>query len=991
MIQYKENKSCVKISCEKDSSQINKFILFKNSFSKNFYVIPLIVFFFHLLIFPNQTFAQFSQQGINIFNGVSQFASNHSDEIRNTIIDDSGYIYTTGMISDSIGLHHFSTIKFDKNGNKIWQAIYNEGKFSKYAGLSCDNQSNVIVSGYIHGVTYDSALTLKYNKNGELLWAKTYIEDFGNCRSYSNLVDSLGNIFVSGSFQDVVHPYNANLLLKYSPNGQLQWVQRYSFYTTPNQWLQSRIIFDANKNIYLLGFNNISGTVRYIVLKYNNLGQQIWSKDILGVLILPYNINSMNIMTDGKSLIYLGLRAYSAGLYNNDYATIKLDTNGNHIWTYSYSAGQSSNDNPSDIAVDNFSNVIVTGNTGTVKYDSSGNTMWTLTTPMVNIVCDPNQNFYLSGTNSQNDILLQKYNSNGGVIWTRTFNGIGNGPDIGGKILFYDSSIIISGNSTNGYSQSKSTILKYKTDGQLAWANTMGNYSDEGNSVSLSKTSVYVAGNTLKDSSNRDFQIIKYNYNLQRQWERSYNGSGNGIDIPYEIEVDNSENIYVIGESYGGPNRKKDFITIKFNSAGDIQWTNSYNGQANSDDVASSILVDTVSNSLIVAGYSHEQIPNSDYLIIKYDLNGNELWRKNYNGSGNGNDEIKSAKSDNENNILVTGTSFNSNSNNDLVTLKLDHAGNQIWENSIDGSFDDKAASIATDRKNNIFVTGSSKNVNNNYDIVTVKYDSSGEQLWINTFNGSGSGDDLSSACCVDSSGNVYVFGSSSNSSQNFDYTVIKYDSTGEQKWVSSYNGIANGDDILIEAQIDGSGLLYTTGSSRNSNQNFDYCTVIFDSTGLQRSVYYYNNTIDKNDYAVDISVTPYPVTGGSQYIFVTGSSNGSGSLSDIATLRLGRYIVIVGIDEIEGIIPEEFRLYQNYPNPFNPNTIIRYSLIENGLATMKVFDALGKEIATLVNQNQNHGTYEVKFDCSNLSSGIYFYKLTTVNFNEVKRMVLLK
>ena len=134
MIQYKENKSCVKISCEKDSSQINKFILFKNSFSKNFYVIPLIVFFFHLLIFPNQTSAQFSQQGINIFNGVSQFASNHSDEIRNTIIDDSGYIYTTGMISDSIGLHHFSTIKFDKNGNKIWQAIYNEGKFSKYAG-----------------------------------------------------------------------------------------------------------------------------------------------------------------------------------------------------------------------------------------------------------------------------------------------------------------------------------------------------------------------------------------------------------------------------------------------------------------------------------------------------------------------------------------------------------------------------------------------------------------------------------------------------------------------------------------------------------------------------------------------------------------------------------------------------------------------------------------------------------------------------------------
>ena len=151
----------------------------KKYLQKEFFGLTIVIFFFLLLKFPTQTIAQFNQSGINIFNGVSQFASNHADEIRNTIIDDSGYIYTVGMISDNIGMHHISTIKLDKNGNKQWQAIYNEGKFSKYAGLSCDNQGNVIVSGYIRGDSHDSTLTLKYNKNGELLWAKTYREDNG--------------------------------------------------------------------------------------------------------------------------------------------------------------------------------------------------------------------------------------------------------------------------------------------------------------------------------------------------------------------------------------------------------------------------------------------------------------------------------------------------------------------------------------------------------------------------------------------------------------------------------------------------------------------------------------------------------------------------------------------------------------------------------------------------------------------------------------------
>ncbi|MBK8553215.1 MAG: T9SS type A sorting domain-containing protein [Ignavibacteria bacterium] len=89
--------------------------------------------------------------------------------------------------------------------------------------------------------------------------------------------------------------------------------------------------------------------------------------------------------------------------------------------------------------------------------------------------------------------------------------------------------------------------------------------------------------------------------------------------------------------------------------------------------------------------------------------------------------------------------------------------------------------------------------------------------------------------------------------------------------------------------------------------------------------------------------------------------------------------------------VPDKFELSQNYPNPFNPSTEIRYSLIENGFTSLKIYDLTGKEIANLVNEMQTPGRYEVKFDGSNFASGVYFYKITAGNFSAVKRMFLIK
>lgn len=98
-----------------------------------------------------------------------------------------------------------------------------------------------------------------------------------------------------------------------------------------------------------------------------------------------------------------------------------------------------------------------------------------------------------------------------------------------------------------------------------------------------------------------------------------------------------------------------------------------------------------------------------------------------------------------------------------------------------------------------------------------------------------------------------------------------------------------------------------------------------------------------------------------------------------------------VSINNISSEIPNRYKLHQNYPNPFNPTTNIKYQIQKSGFVTLKVYDILGKEIATLVNEIQKPGTYEVPFSAENLNSGVYFYKIQSGNYSETKRMILIK
>lgn len=100
---------------------------------------------------------------------------------------------------------------------------------------------------------------------------------------------------------------------------------------------------------------------------------------------------------------------------------------------------------------------------------------------------------------------------------------------------------------------------------------------------------------------------------------------------------------------------------------------------------------------------------------------------------------------------------------------------------------------------------------------------------------------------------------------------------------------------------------------------------------------------------------------------------------------------LLTGINQISSELPSAYSLSQNYPNPFNPTTKIKFSVPKAGDAKIVVFDIMGREVQTLVNEKLQPGTYEASFDGSALNSGVYFYKLTTDGFTETKKMLLIK
>ena len=534
-------------------------------------------------------------------------------------------------------------------------------------------------------------------------------------------------------------------------------------------------------------------------------------------------------------------------------------------------------------------------------------------------------------------------------------------------------------------------ILSVKTSAQYT-QDWISNYTGAGNNIDNATDivldnsgNVYVAGYSTVSTNNTDYVTIKYNPSGVQQWVATYNGPGNDLDEARGIVVDNAGNVYVTGMSYVN-SISSDYVTIKYNSAGVQQWTVNYNGPGNGNDGAASIVIDG-SNNIYITGYSGGSGGASDFATVKYNSSGVQQWASRYTGPGNVHDNARTIKVDAAGNVYVAGEVGLSGTGYDYATVKYNSAGVQQWVSTYTspgaGTGRDGVFSIDVDVSGNVYVTGSSVGSGSGSDFATIKYNSTGVQQWVTRYNGTGNSNDDAYSLAVDNFGNVYVTGYSTSTGTGIDYATIKYNPSGVQQWVATYNGPGNTADIAYSLAIDTLGNTYITGASAGSGTSNDIATIMYNSSGVEQWTTRYNgppgNGLDKgNSLVLD----------GSGKIYVTGASTGIGTGQDFATIK---YTQSVGIQQIDLEIPKSYSLMQNYPNPFNPTTIIEFSVPKSAFVKLTVFDVSGRELETLVSQNMTAGTYKADWDASKYSSGVYFYRLETEGFSKTSKMILVK
>ncbi|NMB81045.1 MAG: T9SS type A sorting domain-containing protein [Ignavibacteria bacterium] len=181
--------------------------------------------------------------------------------------------------------------------------------------------------------------------------------------------------------------------------------------------------------------------------------------------------------------------------------------------------------------------------------------------------------------------------------------------------------------------------------------------------------------------------------------------------------------------------------------------------------------------------------------------------------------------------------------------------------------------------------------------------------------------------------------------------------------WVNLTNGITTSE--ISQLATVGNGIIFTSGAGNNA---------IFRSTNFGNTWSQFSNGLPNNSAVGPICITK------SGYIFTS-----------VNNIIYKIFDPLTGLNYNPYTIPFELILYQNYPNPFNPTTTISFSVPNSQFVMLKVYDILGREISTLVNEEKQPGNYEVKFDGNNLASGIYYYQIRAGQFVDTKKLVLLK
>jgi uncharacterized delta-60 repeat protein len=371
----------------------------------------------------------------------------------------------------------------------------------------------------------------------------------------------------------------------------------------------------------------------------------------------------------------------------------------------------------------------------------------------------------------------------------------------------------------------------------------------------------------------------------QSQWVSNYGGNTTGDNRVTNAKgiadvVNSLGDCYVTGYTYDDFSGN-DIVLIKYNYQGDTVWARTYNGSGNADDRGNAITLDAAGN-VYVTGYASVLEHGLDIVTIKYTSDGNQQWAVSYNGTGNAEDKAFGIAVDAVGNVYVTGYAAATGGNINAVTIKYSPTGSQLWLKLYNGpdNLMEKAFGIAVDAANNIYVAGYSESNAGQEDMIVLKYNSStGQLMWNRRYDGSKHRDDEATCIAVDASGNIYIAGFITAGNNNTNAVLLKYNSSGSLVWDRTYNDGGHSEDKAFGIAIDAvNGSIYVTG--QGGDHNTDYLTIKYNPNGGRQWVSSYDGTGHGDDVANSIAL----LANGN--VVVTGKSWGVNNNDDFATVK---------------------------------------------------------------------------------------------------------
>jgi hypothetical protein len=458
-------------------------------------------------------------------------------------------------------------------------------------------------------------------------------------------------------------------------------------------------------------------------------------------------------------------------------------------------------------------------------------------------------------------------------------------------------------------------------------------------------------------------------------WTKTF-GRGNSPDVGNSVQQTSDGGYIVAGSTRLSGGIDEDVYLIKADSSGDTLWTRTFGGI--DWDIGNSVQ-QTSDGGYIIAGWSGNPLFDHGVYLIKTDSSGDTLWTKTFGGYNQS--EGNSVQQTSDGGYIVTGFLFSTSGQN-VYLIKTDSSGDTLWTKTYGGIYEDGGNSVQQTSDGGYIVAGFTRSFGTSgQNVYLIKTNSLGDTLWTKIYGGSDCWDRGNSVQQTSDGGYIVAGSKSPLYSDNSDIYIIKTNSSGDTLWTKTFGGIDHEEGHSVRQTNDGGYIV--AGISWDSNFNSDVYLLKTDS--LANTIW--TKTFGGIRYYMRYSIQQ--TSGGGYIVAGSKTSLGAGD-SDVWLIKLAPESP-TAIRSYDNQIPSNYSISQNYPNPFNPSTTIKYSVPKVSFVTIKIYDVLGSEVATLLNEEKPVGTYELSWSAANLSSGVYFYQLKAGSFVETKKMILLR